>query len=118
MIGFTMKSVSFLLFVACIAAEVTKSASDTLKLQNKTIDAHPAHSNKTAKSIHLPSVHQEHHNFTNLLRLSNVLNVFSIEELANVWIRHEHEFSANCSRNMREYFHGLQRGNLWAVKSE
>lgn len=116
-----MKTVSFLvvIVVTCIVAEVTKNTSETLKLQqNKTIDVHSHNSNKTAKSIHLPSGHQEHHNFTNLQRISNVLNVFSISELAHVWNQHEHEFNANCSRNMREYFHGLQKGNLWAVKSE
>lgn len=118
MLGVSMKNISFLLLLSCIAAEVTQSVSDTLKNQNKTIDSLPQNPSRTAKPLQLASSYQEHDNFTNFVRLADVLDIFNIEEVARVWHQHESEFNHNCSKHMKEYFRGLQKGHLWAVKSE
>lgn len=124
MLRFTLNGVLLVFCIICISAEVTKSISgDTLKVQNKTIDVHAQNPIKLEKSLYLPStsaVYQEQQidNFTNLVRLADILDIFNIEDVAKVWSQHEHEFNVNCSKHMKEYFRGLQKASLWAVKSE
>lgn len=118
MLGLSLKTVWLVLLAATVFAEVTKSGSDTLKIQNKTADVQLINPNKTAKSLHVPSNYQEVNNFTNLVRLADILDIFNIADVAREWNAHEHQFNMNCSKHMKEYFNGLQRGNLWAVKSE
>lgn len=57
-------------------------------------------------------------NFTNLVRLEDVLMVFDLNELAAKWTKIQHEFKSDCALNMMEYFRGLQQHKLWAIKSK
>lgn len=124
----TMRILSFLWLVFCVTtAEVTtQSASDTLHRHNKTTattstEAGPSNPGRLATHpLHLTGHHEHHHseNFTNFVRIANVLDIFNIEDVARVWHEHDTEFNHNCSKHMKEYFHGLQRGHLWAVKSK
>lgn len=59
-----------------------------------------------------------HHNFTNLIRISNILDVFNIERIGTEWDAVSREISANCSTDMIEYLQGLQTSKIWAVKSK
>lgn len=124
MLRFTLTGVLWLVCIACISTEVTKSiGGDKIKVQNKTIDVHTQNPIKSEKSLYLPSTStvyqdQQHDNFTNLVRLADILDIFNIEDVAKVWSQHEHEFNKNCSKHMKEYFRGLQKASLWAVKSE
>lgn len=57
-------------------------------------------------------------NFTNLLRLEDVLMVFDLNELAAKWQNVKHEFKSDCSESMTMYFRGLQHRKMWATKSK
>lgn len=57
-------------------------------------------------------------NFTDLLRLEDVLMVFNLKRLANKWANVHHELRPTCAAQMTEYFRGLQQHKLWAIKSK
>lgn len=57
-------------------------------------------------------------NFTDLLRLSDVLMVFDLKQLANKWSHVKDALQPNCAAHMTNYFRGLQQRKLWAIKSE
>lgn len=112
-----IKIISFLMLVWCAAAEVTQSASaSSLEVQDKTNDGVLPIS--SLSTLHLDASHHEHDNFTDFVRLADVLDIFNLEELARAWHQHESIFNHNCSTHMKEYFRALQKGHLWAVKSK
>lgn len=57
-------------------------------------------------------------NFTDLVRLSDVLMVFDLKQLANKWSHVKDALQPNCAAHMTNYFRGLQQRKLWAIKSE
>lgn len=69
---------------------------------------------------HPNHVHASHKldNFTNLVRLDDVLTVFDLNELAVKWHRVHHEFHSECADDMTRYFRGLQHHKMWATKSK
>lgn len=64
------------------------------------------------------SLNNKADNFTDLLRLEDVLMVFNLKRLANKWTDVQHELKPKCAGQMTEYFRGLQQHKLWAVKSK
>lgn len=56
-------------------------------------------------------------NFTNLIRINELLDVFNIENVGASWASIQGHLNANCSRDMTDYFQGLQDGDVWAIKS-
>lgn len=57
-------------------------------------------------------------NFTNLLRLGDVLTVFDLTQLANKWPQVKDALQPRCAAQMTNYFRGLQQRKLWAIKSK
>lgn len=57
-------------------------------------------------------------NSTKLVRISELLDIFNIEQLATLWNTLDAEISDHCSNDMVDYLNGLKSGKLWAVKSE
>lgn len=100
---------------------VKHTSSDTEKAS--TIDV-SAHGSKLIQPVPLVANHPDHvisahsDNFTNLLRLEDVLMVFDIDELAAKWMKIQHEFKTECAQDMTEMFRGLQQHKLWAIKSK
>jgi len=57
-------------------------------------------------------------NFTKLIRIADVLDVFNIEQIGAIWSTVSQQLGNNCSYDMNTYFKGLQSGTLWAIKSK
>lgn len=57
-------------------------------------------------------------NYKNMLRIKDVLDVFSITNLAENWNTLRSEFTSNCSEDMTHYFNGMSIGRMWAAKSK
>ncbi|XP_031635860.1 O-acyltransferase like protein [Contarinia nasturtii] len=81
------------------------------------------HGSKLIQPVPLVAEHPHHinvqsENFTNLMRLEDVLMVFDLKELAAKWSKIQPEFKSDCAQNMIEYFRGLQQHKLWAIKMD
>lgn len=87
--------------------------NDDLHLLNQ-----PSKSDRTSLASSQQQNNNKYDNATHFLRLEDVLDIFSIEELAINWNSLNHQFHENCSRDMHEYFNGLKMQKIWAVKSE
>lgn len=57
-------------------------------------------------------------NFTNLVRIADILDVFDLERVGDSWSMLSGQISGNCSIDMMDYLQGLQSGRLWAIKSK
>lgn len=57
-------------------------------------------------------------NYTNLIRISDLLNVFNIENVGLMWNNVGYQLNKNCSRNTFEYLKGLESGKHWAIQSK
>ncbi|XP_037917287.1 nose resistant to fluoxetine protein 6-like [Hermetia illucens] len=57
-------------------------------------------------------------NSTKLVRISELLDIFNIEQLATLWNTLDAEISDHCSNDMVDYLNGLKSGKLWAVKMD
>lgn len=83
-----------------------------------------AHGSKLIQPVPLVADHPhevisgQSDNFTQLMRLKDVLMVFDLNELAQKWSKINHEFKTECAHDMIEYFRGLQQHKMWAIKSK
>lgn len=57
------------------------------------------------------------HNFTDFLRIRDVMNVFGVDHIASVWPQLEARLNANCSQDLMDYLQGLEAGKMWAMQS-
>lgn len=101
-------------FIVCIC--ITRISGDnngthTEPISISTLNNLPYNQSKSA--VPLPIVD----NFTDLLRLEDVLMVFDLKQLANKWPHVKDALQPGCSTQMTNYFRGLQQRNLWAIKS-
>lgn len=91
---------------------------------NDSLDSSHASSKSDRTSLPSSTAHHLHRNnnnninATNFLRLEDVLDIFNIADLSLKWNNVNHQFHENCSRDMHEYFNGLQMRRIWAAKSE
>lgn len=56
--------------------------------------------------------------FTDLLRLEDVLMVFNLKRLGGKWRDVQPELKPQCAGQMTEYLRGLKQYKLWAIKSK
>ncbi|TDG40019.1 hypothetical protein AWZ03_013559 [Drosophila navojoa] len=86
-----------------------------LSLQTETNNNNNNQSNGSSSSEASASF-----DLTRSQRLRDALNVFDLSLLASQWPRLEatRMLSANCTKDMRSYLHGLTDAKMWAVKSE
>uniref|UniRef100_W8B935 Nose resistant to fluoxetine protein 6 n=1 Tax=Ceratitis capitata TaxID=7213 RepID=W8B935_CERCA len=54
----------------------------------------------------------------NAVRLKNVLNIFDITHVAEEWSSVQQAINTNCSKDMEQYFSGLNAANIWAMKMD
>lgn len=95
------------------------SKSDRTSLTSSTpSSSSPSSSSPSSSAKHLHINNNQHYNSTKFLRLEDVLDIFNIEELALIWNNVDKEFHENCSRDMHQYFIGLNMHKIWAVKSK
>lgn len=57
-------------------------------------------------------------NFTNMVRLEDVLVIFDLNEIAANWPKIRHDLRSNCQHDMQAYLRGLQQHKMWAIKSK
>lgn len=57
-------------------------------------------------------------NYTDLLRISDVLDVFNVKHIGAQWSVFEKKLNANCSKDIQEYLQALQTAEVWALKSK
>lgn len=57
-------------------------------------------------------------NFSSIVRINEILNIFSIQEIGYQWSKINGKISDACSRDMMEYLKGLENGDVWAMKSK
>lgn len=114
--------------VVLLAAQIfgdslTPPSHNASAVKHSSLDVR-AHGSKLIQPVPLVANHPDHvisvhsDNFTNLLRLEDVLMVFDIDELAAKWTKNQHEFKSECAQDMTELFRGLQQHKLWAIKSK
>lgn len=99
---------------------ITDNKSDAAKSSSVDISAHGS---KLIQPVPLVADHPHHvvsvpDNFTNLVRLEDVLMVFDVNQLATKWPKIKHELKSECAQDMTEYFRGLQQHKMWATKSK
>lgn len=108
-----------------VTTVIQHNSADTAK-SSAAVDAPGS---KRIQSV--PSIVVDHHphaetklisatpdNFTDLVRLQDVLMVFDLHEIAAKWTKIQHEFKSDCRQSMTEYFRGLQQHKMWAIKSK
>lgn len=64
------------------------------------------------------SGHNSIQNFTNLIRISDILDVFDLEQIGADWDVVGQQIGTNCSTDMTDYLQGLKTGKIWAIKSK
>lgn len=57
-------------------------------------------------------------NFSNITRIEDILNIFSIDLIASNWLDIYKELDKNCAKDMLLYLAGLQERKIWAMKSK
>lgn len=57
-------------------------------------------------------------NYTDLLRIGDVLDVFNVRHIGAQWSVFEKKLNANCSKDIQEYLQALQTAEMWALKSK
>lgn len=60
---------------------------------------------------------RDQHNFTDFVRVRDIMNVFGVDHIASVWPQLERQLSGGCSKDLMEYMQGLEAGKLWAMQS-
>lgn len=87
-------------------ANITQLIADHMKMLNLKLDPLLNHSETYE------------FNYKNMLRIREILDVFSISNLAENWNTLRSEFTSNCSEDMTHYFNGMSIGRIWAAKSK
>lgn len=87
-----------------------------------------SHGSKLLQSAPLIANHPQHQllshepatseNFTNIVRLEDVLVLFDLDGLATNWPKIRHELRSNCQHDINEYLRGLKQHKMWAIKSK
>lgn len=57
-------------------------------------------------------------NFNDIKLIDDLLDIFNLAQLGSQWSTVREKLSTICARDMTEYFYGLEKGKLWALKSK
>lgn len=58
------------------------------------------------------------HNYDNLTSISEILELFSVDVIGSQWTNIHKRLTTACAHNMMEYLNGLEKKEVWAIKSE
>lgn len=58
------------------------------------------------------------HNYENLTSISEILELFSVDVIGSQWTNIHKRLTTACAHNMMEYLNGLEKKEVWAIKSE
>jgi hypothetical protein len=108
-----LKDSLFVLVCITIASHHSASANDddplASAIESKNVDSYPV-LEKSANDVT--------RNFSKLVRIGEILDLFSINRIGALWTVIEPQLSAGCSNDMMVYFRGLENEKLWALKSK
>lgn len=105
---------------------VTEQSNSSITSAKSGTEAN-SHGSKLLQSVPLIANHPQHQllsresipeNFTNIVRLEDVLVIFDLDGIATNWPTIRHELRSSCQHDMNEYFRGLQQHKMWAIKSK
>lgn len=105
---------------------VTEQPNSSIAPAKSATEAN-SHGSKLLQSVQLIANHPQHQllsrestadNFTNIVRLEDVLVIFDLNEIATNWPKIRHDLRSTCQHDMNEYFRGLQQHKMWAIKSK
>ena len=99
------------------------STGDTDSLRRVQVNASASNHTEAIRMLsapghHAAGLHPFDFNVTNLKRVSEILNVFSVENIGINWNTIESKLNSNCSKDLLEYLDALQKGRIWSLKSE
>lgn len=57
-------------------------------------------------------------NYENLTRIEDILNLISVQVIGSQWKNIHSRVSANCAHDMTNYLNGLEKKEIWAIKSK
>lgn len=57
-------------------------------------------------------------NYDNITRIEEILELFSVDVIGSQWTKIHDKLSTVCAQNMMEYLSGLERKEIWAIKSK
>lgn len=57
-------------------------------------------------------------NYANLTSIGDILELFSVDVIGSQWLTIQPRLSTICARNMMEYLSGLEKKEIWAIKSK
>lgn len=57
-------------------------------------------------------------NYENLTSIGDILELFSVDVIGSQWTTIHKRLTTTCAQNMMEYLSGLERKEVWAIKSE
>lgn len=57
-------------------------------------------------------------NYENLTSISEILELFSVDAIGAQWSQIHERLSPACVQHMTEYLSGLEKKELWAIKSK
>lgn len=100
-----------------ISADYTDLVDKELILNSEEDDARLITTFGPSTTTQLPRTINEGKNYTNLIRINELLDVFNIQNVGASWSIIRGLLGNNCSRDMIDYFQGLQDGDVWAIKS-
>lgn len=89
-------------------ANISQLITEHMKMLNLKLDP----------TVNPNSTEKEEFNYQKMLRIRDVLDLFSITNLAENWSTLKSEFTNNCSEDMTHYFNGMSIGRMWAAKSK
>lgn len=58
------------------------------------------------------------HNYENITRIEEILDLFSVGVIGSQWTKIYKRLSTVCAENMMKYLSGLEQKEVWAIKSE
>lgn len=57
-------------------------------------------------------------NYENLTSIGDILELFSVDVIGAQWTNIHKKLSTSCAHNMVEYLNGLEKKEIWAMKSK
>lgn len=57
-------------------------------------------------------------NYENLTSIGDILELFSVDVIGSQWTTIHKRLTPACAQNMMEYLSGLERKEVWAIKSK
>lgn len=98
--------IGYLLVIAIAGAGVASAQSDDAAALDSTVATDAGHQQLMQR------------NFTDFMQIRDVLNVFSVEHIGQLWPEFSGQLSGPCATDLLEYLQALEQGAMWAMQSK